>query len=278
MSFTRVSKADPCPICRRAGLRGIDWCRVFDDGWVECMRVQSDKPAKSGGWMHRLSGGEGGARSGERSRSHPTGQGQPPVIDAAKLMREWTAATSATALAEFAAALGVSAPSVVAVGAAWAAPYSAWAFPMCDGYGSVVGIRLRNERGKFAVRGSRQGIFTTTDHGPGTTGPQRTLFVCEGPTDTAAAVELGLFAVGRPNCCCGGPEIKVFARRQGCSRVVVVSDNDKPGLDGARKVGREVKLPFAVYVPPAKDLREFVRLGGTRAMIENTVKGIVWQG
>jgi len=30
-------------------------------------------------------------------------------------------------------------------------------------------------------------------------------------------------------------------------------------------------------VPPAKDLREFVRLGGTRAMIENTLKGIVWQ-
>ena len=43
--------------------------------------------------------------------------------------------------------------------------------------------------------------------------PQKTLFVCEGPTDTAAAVELGLFAVGRPNCCCGGPEIKVYARR-----------------------------------------------------------------
>jgi hypothetical protein len=244
------------------------------------MRVPSDKPAKSGGWMH-LVGGERGAGSGGRSqwdrRSHPTGQGQPPVIDAAKLMREWLAATPPIALDDFAASLGVSTPSVGAVGAAWAAPYSAWAFPMCDGYGNVVGIRLRNERGKFAVRGSRQGIFTTTDHGPGTTGPQKTLFVCEGPTDTAAAVELGLFAVGRPNCCCGGPEIKVFARRQGCNRVVVISDNDKPGLDGARKVGGELELPFAVYVPPAKDLREFVRLGGTRAMIENTVKGIVWQ-
>ena len=34
----------------------------------------------------------------------------------------------------------------------------------------------------------------------------------------------------------------------------------------------------AIYVPPAKDLREFVRLGGTRAMIENTLKGTVWQG
>jgi hypothetical protein len=159
----------------------------------------------------------------------------------------------------------------VAVGAAWAAAHAAWAFPMCDGYGEVVGIRLRNERGKFAVRGSRQGIFLAG------VPPQKTLFVCEGPTDTAAAVDLGLFAVGRPNCCCGGAESKVYARRHTVSRVVMISDNDKPGLDGACKVGGELKLPFAVYVPPAKDLREFVRLGGTRAMIENTLKGLIWQ-
>jgi hypothetical protein len=191
-------------------------------------------------------------------------------------MREWLAATSPAALDEFAASLGVSTPSLVAVGAAWAAPHAAWAFPMCDGHGNVVGIRLRNERGKFAVRGSRQGIFTTTDHGPQTTVPQKTLFVCEGPTDTAAAVELNLFAVGRPNCCCGGAEIKIYARRYAVARVVVVSDNDKPGLDGARKVGGELKLPFVIYVPPAKDLREFVRLGGTRVMIENTLHNTVW--
>ena len=207
-------------------------------------------------------------------------------------MREWTAATTATALGVFAASLGVSAPSLGAVGAAWAAPHSAWAFPMCDGYGNIVGIRLRNERGKFAVRGSRQGIFLGTwksreqkaesrnEDGDSRNSPLRceagVLYVCEGPTDTAAGVELGLFAVGRPNCCCGGAEIKVFARRQACSRAVVVSDNDKPGLDGARKVGGELGLPFAVYVPPAKDLREFVRLGGTRAMIENTLNNTIW--
>lgn len=230
----------------------------------------------------------------------------PTTINATKLMREWQAATTATALVEFAASLGLSAVALTAVGAAWAAPHSAWAFPMCDGHGNVVGIRLRNEHCKFAVRGSRQGIFLCTcerfapavaqavanqasessqptDSGRlsavvSANGSQsRTLFVCEGPTDTAAAVELGLFAVGRPNCCCGGSEIKIYARRLAVARVVIVSDNDKPGLDGAKKVGGELKLPFAIYVPPAKDLREFVRLGGTRAMIENTLKGTVWQ-
>ena len=270
MSFTRVSKSHPCPVCKKP-----DWCRVFADGWVECMRVQSDRAAKSGGFMHRP--GESGAN---HSHLRPPPKWQPPTINATKLMREWLAETPATALAELAGSLGVSTPSLVAVGAAWAAPHAAWAFPMCDGHGNVVGIRLRNERGKFAVRGSRQGIFLGTfgvnaDGAQGTARP--TLFVCEGPTDTAAAVELGLFAVGRPNCCCGGVEIKVFARQQRCSRVVIISDNDKPGLDGARKVGAELQLPFAVYVPPAKDVREFVRLGGTRAMIENTLKGLVWR-
>jgi hypothetical protein len=261
MSFTRVAKNQPCPICKHG-----DWCRVFADGWVECMRVQSDKPAKSGGWMHwqrQLSP----LPLPRRTPALP----QPTTINATRMMREWRAATSPPELDNFASSLGVSASSLTAVGAAWAAPHAAWAFPMCDGYGNVVGIRLRNERGKFAVRGSKQGIFLAS------VPAQKTLFVCEGPTDTAAAVDLGLFAVGRPNCCCGGPEIKVYARRLDVARVVVISDNDKPGLDGARKVGGELKLPFAIYVPPAKDVREFVRLGGTRAMIENTLKGTLWQ-
>jgi hypothetical protein len=187
------------------------------------------------------------------------------------MIREWQAATSQAALEDFAQELGLSAAVLKCVGAAWAAPHQAWAFPMRDGYGNVVGIRLRNQHGKFAVRGSRQGIFLMDRVA------QETLFVCEGPTDTAAAVQLGLFAVGRPNCCCGGSEIRIFARRHECQRVVMISDNDKPGLDGARKVGAELKLPFAIYVPPAKDLREFVQLGGTREMIENTLKGTVWQ-
>jgi hypothetical protein len=263
MSFTRVTKQNPCPICRKAGLRGIDWCRVFADGWAECMRVQSSRSAKSGGWMHRIDGPP-------RRYSPAPPKPAVPTINATKLMREWLAATAPAALADFAGSLGVSMASLAAVGAAWSAQHAAWAFPMCDGHGNVVGIRLRNEHGKFAVRGSRQGIFAAN------VPPQKTLFVCEGPTDTAAAVELGLFAVGRPNCCCGGPEIKIYARRHECSRVVVVSDNDKPGLDGARKVGAELKLPFAIYVPPAKDVREFVRLGGTRAMIENTLKSTLW--
>ena len=272
MNFTRVSKSSPCPICKRP-----DWCRVFADGWAECMRVQSTKPAKSGGWMHRL--GEPLTRpvatlspsAGARARTAP------PGINATAMLRAWAAATSPAALAEFAASLGVSVAALTAVGAAYAPSHAAWAFPMRDGYGNAVGIRLRNDQGKFAVRGSRQGIFTSAERGMRNAERKEILFVCEGPTDTAAALDLGLFAVGRPNCCCGGLELRTYARRLDCRRAVIIADNDKPGLDGARKVAGELRLPFAIYVPPAKDLREFVRLGGTRAMIENTLKETLWR-
>ena len=146
MSFTRVTKASPCPICQHG-----DWCRVFADGWVECMRVQSPKPAKSGGWLHRQ-----GLLPQRLTPLKPAHVAPAPTINAAKLMLDWRAATPPEALAEFAVSLGLSVASLTAVGAAWAAPHAAWAFPMADGHGNVVGIRLRNERGKFAVRGSRQ--------------------------------------------------------------------------------------------------------------------------
>ena len=260
MSYTRVSKLNPCPVCKKP-----DWCRVFADGWVECMRVQSDKPAKSGGFLHCQRQLLPGPAVAVKPRWTPL-----PPINATKLHRGWWTSTDDGMRDAFACELGLSVTALVAAKAAWAAPYSAWAFPMCDGHGNILGIRLRNAQGKFAVRGSKQGIFIPN------VPPQKTLFVCEGPTDTAAAVDLGLFAVGRPNCCCGGSDIKVFARRHKCNRVVMVSDNDKPGLDGACKVGAEIGLPFAVVVPPAKDLREFVRLGGTRAMIENSLNNTVW--
>ncbi|MEI8291467.1 MAG: toprim domain-containing protein [Verrucomicrobiota bacterium] len=259
MSFKRVTKLNPCPVCKKP-----DWCRVFADGWVECMRVQSDRPAKSGGWMWQQP-------SGLRSSFNTSPAMTPmPTINATKLMRDWWTSTDDGMRDGFARELGLTAASLVSIGAAWSAPFSAWAFPMRDGYGNIVGIRLRNENGKFAVRGSRQGIFVAAVL------PQPTLYVCEGPTDTAAAVELGLFAVGRPNCCCGGEDIKIFARRHQCQYAVIIADNDKPGLDGARKVGLEIGLRFAVYVPPAKDFREFVRLGGSCAMIRNTLKNTLW--
>lgn len=258
MSFARVTRSSPCPVCRKP-----DWCTVGQFG-VVCMRVQSPKACANGGWFHPF-----GQVAGPIRRPPP--RFPVPTINATALHRQWQAETSPDALQSLAVELGLSLPSLRSVGSVWASQRAAWAFPMRDGYGNIVGIRLRSERGKFCVTGSKQGIFVAE------TTIQRILYVCEGPTDTAAALDLGLFAVGRPNCCCGGNDIRQWTREHPCQRAVIVSDNDHPGLEGACKVGRELRMPFAVYVPPAKDLREFVRLGGTRAMIENTVRNTVWR-
>ncbi len=51
-AFVVHSKKNPCPICDHT-----DWCRSFEDGWTQCRRKPSDRPARPGGWMHRSDGG-----------------------------------------------------------------------------------------------------------------------------------------------------------------------------------------------------------------------------
>lgn len=53
--FSRVSRHNPCPICDRP-----DWCLVYHDGTVLCMRVTSDReaPGGLGGWWHQHRSGQ----------------------------------------------------------------------------------------------------------------------------------------------------------------------------------------------------------------------------
>ncbi len=54
MSFSRVRKSAPCPVCGKS-----DWCGASSEAIV-CMRVASDRPTRNGGWLHTL--GDGGRR------------------------------------------------------------------------------------------------------------------------------------------------------------------------------------------------------------------------
>jgi hypothetical protein len=47
-NWRRVSHREPCPVCRHP-----DWCRIFDDGGIHCMRREDGgTPCSCGGWMH----------------------------------------------------------------------------------------------------------------------------------------------------------------------------------------------------------------------------------
>ncbi len=107
---------------------------------------------------------------------------------------------------------------------------------MRDEMGSVIGIRLRRSDGfKWAIRGSRNGLFIPA----GAYFHHHTLCICEGPTDTAAALTLGLQVIGRPFCR-GGTQMLVSFCRQLQAPVAIVSDADGPGIAGAEALADEL--------------------------------------
>jgi phage/plasmid primase-like uncharacterized protein len=128
-------------------------------------------------------------------------------------------------------------------------------FPMRDERGHIIGIRrrLRNGR-KNSVKGSKNGLFI-----PAGIENAKQLVICEGPTDCAAALDLGYAAIGRPNCNSRIPMTVAYVRGR---PVVIVADHDTPGVRGARKLAEalvrsgstvRIILPPLVY----KDLRQW---------------------
>ena len=159
--WRRVSRREPCPICQHA-----DWCGVSSDGVVcHCMRVESANPCPSGGWFHFLK---------ERPKRMPVRMGpKPPVrprmFNAELTMAGFRAEFEAPgggkdifdSLVEVSNELNLCAADIDRLLVGRSAFHGAWAFPMLDGMGKCVGIRLREYggSGKWSVGGSRDGLF-----------------------------------------------------------------------------------------------------------------------
>ena len=261
--WTTVTKPHPCPICHKP-----DWCGYTVDA-VHCMRIPSDHPVRGegGGWIHRLSD-----PIPAYQRPPPRDEMLRPCFDT--LWRNWRAKTDPGLLDEYAKALVVSDQALHDLGVAWAPEHGAWAFPMRDGSGKIDGIRLRADSGrKWAVKGSHQGIFLP-DIRPAV--PDVAL-ICEGPTDTAAALSIGFLAVGRPSCLGCEAIINVTIKRLAIRRAVIVSDNDGPGKAGAAKLAAGLRVPNKTIVPLAKDFREWVRAGASQPLVNCVINQQLWK-
>lgn len=194
-------------------------------------------------------------------------------IDAQAIWQRWFDATDFQHLDGLGMSLGVDTDALRAIGCAWAPPHSAWSFPMKDATGKVIGIRLRNEDGhKWAVKGSKSGLFIPSEHHVS----DGTLHLVEGVTDLAAAMTIGLYAIGRAACLGQENLILDFIRMQKVRRLVILADLDDPGIRGARKLQDMLPIPSVMTLLPAKDVREFVNNGGTPNMIQSIVKDLVW--
>lgn len=265
--WPRARRGRPCPVCGRP-----DWCLVAADGSAAiCARIESARRCGEAGWLHQLRDtGWRPARRNVRSVSVPLTNGRPDLADLAAMYRQ---ALDQARLDVLARSLGLSVVALEALSIGWAATYGAWSFPMTDAAGNVLGIRLRRpEGGKFAVRGGKEGLFL-----PANVTAHRQLLITEGPTDTAALLDLGYSNVaGRPSCTGGIRLVCELVRQRRPAEVVIVADNDGPGQCGGANLA-SVLLAYVpvvrVVAPPAgvKDAREWLRRGGTRVDVAQAI-------
>jgi len=178
----RVIRKAPCPVCQHG-----DWCSVSADGALcICMRQAEGarKRSANGGYVHVLRGG-GPRPVRQKVRTVRVLKPKPGRIDLVRLARHYQEAATDTALRGLADSLGVSVESLRRLRTGWDERHRAWAFPMVNAAGQVVGIRLRFPDGrKLAVTGGREGLFIPTD-----LTYRELLLVAEGPTDTAALLD-----------------------------------------------------------------------------------------
>jgi hypothetical protein len=245
------------------------------------MRNVSDRPMKNGGYWHPATA----------APKFITKRQEPPTIDAESIMEELMSLTELHWVEKLGELLGVSCISLQQLGVAWApirvlrrfqewrSATGAWAFPMRNGAGSIVGIRLRTNDGqKIAIKGSRDGLFVPSQ-------TRHTAWVVEGPTDAAACLTLGCFGLGRPNCRGAIAHTQVTINRLGIERAIVVGERDiprfegtaSPGLEGAQKLATELQIPVASMLLPSKDMRQFLNTGGTMSVLRCLERQLVWR-
>ena len=256
-----VTSIAPCRVCGKP-----DWCSASPDGAVaRCNRVQSERPARGIGWLHFLD-----AVSVPPPRSVPPQPApQKPTLNAALWWEagRYLLARRIDSITEWAGVLGLSAKSLVWLGATTCC--GMLCFPMHDGAGNVCGIRTRTSDGqKRAILGSRAGVFLATVQLP-----DLDVLICEGPTDAAAALELGYEPIGRPSCMGQESVVLDTLRRWGKNRVTICADNDGPGIVGGEKLAtvlRAGRVAVRLVVTCGhKDLRNWLRAGATRPAVES---------
>ncbi|HEX5051053.1 MAG TPA: toprim domain-containing protein [Planctomycetota bacterium] len=250
-----MSKQAPCQFCGRT-----KWCSVAIDGSIAiCMHVSEGArtTTRNGGYLHILKPGikSPGAVSMPALRI-PT--------DFTKTVEHLLQHTGQESIAALAQMLGLRDPAPLrTLRMFWDPSARAWGFPMSDAQGLIVGIRYRNARGgKFAAKGSQNALFVPS----GALEQPGPLYLPEGPTNSAALLQLGLRVVGRA---CAKMTSRHLLQLCRLLDVVVVADPDKAGREGARALASDVRLvakSVRIIEPPAEcgDARDWVTKFGAR--------------
>lgn len=296
--LVRVSRREPCAICGRPG-----WCsRSADGGLALCMRVSEGaaRTASNGAHIHVLLRASDSVRRVATARIDPPPPDLRPIVAAAlsSTPDDWHAALARSlSLPEpdgvaALSRLGAHRPDYLPAEIAELSPRDQYAmhalrrqcallhrgdwagFPMST-RDRVVGVRLREtptSRKRALLRG-REGLFLPA----GLTTGADVLVICEGPTDTAALLAVGIDAIGRPSCTGAVPEtvrLMLALRPRVCA---VLLDRDGPGIAGGVTLARalaDVVADVRCVLPPAamKDARQWVRHGARHRDVVDAVE------
>lgn len=202
-------------------------------------------------------------------------------VDCEAMLAQWQAVFGNSSLLHLATKLGVSRRSLELVGCTKSPQSSVWGFPMRNSIGAVVGIRMRHENGaKWTAPGTSNGLFIPQVEVPSE------IAICEGPTDTAASLTIGLYAIGRFNNCGGVTEIADFIKRNKVRRAFIIADCDddrvlagrvtNPGISGAMNLAQALPIPTLTVALPCKDMRKFVNSGGELTTFHAITDQLVW--
>ena len=258
--FVRVSDKIACPVCNHH-----DGCLIHRSGaYVICYHVPSDTMWRIG-FKHTIDNKNipilAEQVAGLGSTNCDDYEPLPSFMSANVVYR---AAITQVQLQALADTLGVSTCSVDALCVGWSRTHEAFTCPMYDNTWSIQGIQLRTLSGAKKVRyKSKVGLFLPQSF-RSTSG---VTFVCEGMSDTAAALTLGLNAVGRFNAGCGEEYLLPLLTGH---KVFIIADNGAVGTRGAVELRRTLEKTAlsanVIFIPsgilPARDLREFLRIIG----------------
>jgi hypothetical protein len=238
------------------------------------MRTESPKECKSGGWFHKLT-------EPLNYRPMPQKPKRVPVQDFVTLASRY--AENLRDIDKLAENLGVSIRSLERLEVGWNG--QAHTFPMRDARERVIGIRVRGTKGKWAVPGSRNGIFWPEGVYSGSDWP---LVICEGPTDCAALLDMEFDVIGRPSCLGGVGYIVEFLKGRRRD-VIIMADKDEPkerpdgsvwfpGQEGAMRLSKAI-APIArsvkIVKPPFhKDIRDWRKAGATRQAVQSVISNM----
>ena len=233
----RVSPENPCPICGKP-----DWCMYSSDGTAAiCTRISegSIKKCKNdAGWLHKLK---------DDFKPKPVRKKRPVQINWDVLQKCYSNLNNKP---DWPDDIGVRAwvLHVMNIGK----DGEAFTFPVRNAEDEIIGISRRFPDGrKGMVKGSQVGIFIPRLNWDNL----ETLFICEGVSDTATALDIGLRAIGRLNCGTGKDHIIKFCAKKRPQRIGIIADNDEAGIRGAKLLGREICHGYKLFTIPMPDLK-----------------------